>query len=409
MKKTKKERGKEKETQAILKDTLLPHETNEFDETMEVYLKPEFNIFEEHGWLKCKKEGKEFTGNVSDYYFTYLAAMEITSMNQLLNTDINLLVKKSTGKFYHPGPSKVYGINNVIHKNLGRNLLGIEDYIPVPVKTLKELEKHNIYKLSDCLNLDADLLLKVNGIGYKTIESIEWALKTFHGKALDKSTKFINNEERQKSTESDENFKTFFSVFNTYKNKGRFTKYDINALKDLEKLLTKKIILNSEKDCLEVIYALDILINKVRTKNVIRKFSNYQKTVVLRKSLGEFITKKFGYQGVYPGNSYVEYWERFGDDLFFNTKKIIDSLSEINYFGNYNPLVGYLLLTIYPTGLLYFQSMEEFRIKSTLMYKEKLIIKLFKPRNYNQQYIDQLGQEIQFLRVQNEKNHNNIA
>lgn len=405
MKKTKKEDSKEKEKkkQAILTDILLPHETNEFDETMEVYLKPEFSVFEEHSWLKCKKEGKKFTGIVSDYYFTYLAAMEITSMNQLLNTDINLLLKRSVGKFFHPGPNKIYGINNVIHKNLGRNLLGIEDYIPVPDKTLKELEKHNIYKLSDCLNLDADLLLKVNGIGYKTIESIEWALETFHGKALDKSTKFINNDERQKSTENDVNFKTFFNVFNTYKNKGRFTKYDINALKDIEKLLTKKIILNSEKDCLEVIYALDILINKVRTKNVIRKFSNYQKTVILRKSLSEFITKKFGYQGVYPGNSYVEYWERFGDDLFYITKQIINSLSEINYFGNYNPLVGYLLLTIYPTGLLYFQSMEEFRIKSTLMYKEKLIIKLFKHGKYNQQYIDLLGQQIQFLRVQNEK------
>lgn len=404
MKKTKKEDSKKKEKQVILKDILLPHESNEFDDAMEVYLKPEFNIFEEHYWLKCRKEGKKFTGTVSDYYFTYLAAMEVTSMEQLLNTDINLLLKKSIRKYFHPGPSKIYGINNVIHTNLGRNLLGIENYIPVPDKTLKELEKNNISKLSDCLNINADSLLKVKGIGYKTIEGIEWALKTFHNKALDKSTKFINNEERRKNIESDENYKTFYSVFNTYKDKGRLTKHDINALKELEKLLTKKIVLNSKKDCLKSIYALEFLSSKIRTNNVIRKFSNYQKTVILRRHLDMFIKTNFGYQGVYPGNNYVKYWERFGDDLFYNTKEIIDALSEINFFGNYNPLTVYFLLTTYPIDLLYFKSMGDYRIKETLLSKEKLI-ELYKKRKYPQQHIDKLEQEIELLIIENEKNH----
>lgn len=150
-----------------------------------IYTKPEFEIFEEYTFLKSRAEGKEFRGTVSDFYFDYLNAMEVTEVKQLLNTDINTLTKRSEGKFFHHGPGKIYGINSVLLKKLGRELKGIEDYIPVSIKVRDRLAKIGIKKLGDCLNRSAGEILEVKGIGKGTLAEVNSTLQKYHHRTVE--------------------------------------------------------------------------------------------------------------------------------------------------------------------------------------------------------------------------------
>ncbi len=154
-------------------------EEYEREQFLEIYTKPEFSIFEEYEILKCEKEGKEFEGLVSEYYFDYLHSMGISTMDDLLNTDITVLINR-TGDGLRPGPGRIYGINNRVSSELGRQLKGIEDYIPVSPRIRTELEKIGVNKLGDCANFSRSELLKIKGIGVKVLEYISSALQEFH-------------------------------------------------------------------------------------------------------------------------------------------------------------------------------------------------------------------------------------
>ena len=155
-----------------------------------IFTKPEFKIFEEYECLKCEAEGKEFKGKISNFYFDYLQAMGIKTLDKLLNTNISILTKKAENTFFHPGPGKIYGINDVIANKFGRELKGIGDYIPVSERVKNELAKIGIHKLGDCLNHPAKKLLKVKGLGGKILANINSALRKYHRRTLKNSERF---------------------------------------------------------------------------------------------------------------------------------------------------------------------------------------------------------------------------
>lgn len=177
----------------VLDSKFKPDDLSEEEERkkfLTIFTKPEFNIFEEYESLKCEAEKKEFKGTVSNFYFDYLQAMGIRTLNQLLNTDISILTKRAENTFFHPGPGKIYGINDVIVNKLGRELKGIGDYIPVSEKVKNELAKIGIHELGDCLNQSAKELLKVKGLGKKILVNINSALRKYHRRTLKNSEGF---------------------------------------------------------------------------------------------------------------------------------------------------------------------------------------------------------------------------
>jgi len=339
-----------------MKDNFNISLNNGADERMEVFLKPEFSIFEEYKWLKSKKEGKEFEGTVSDYYFDYIEAMGVTKLNQLLNTDINELVKKSEGAFFQPGYGKIYGINDLLLAKLGRGLKGIEDYIPVSSKVRKELENIGIYKLVECFNYSADELLKVKGIGLKVLDNIKYALKTYHNRELEKSKKHIEKIQKIKAYNETHIFnQNFENIFSNY----RF-KHKSLLLNELE------MYLNKSDPGLELLSG-NIHFSNFESADKARKFNNSKYVRLFKRSLVDYVSCDLGLQGVSCGAD--KYLSKFNTELIEIINLILEPLKKHGCFGKFNPYSVFIFVFSYDTvfevnmlklRFLYFRNLEQF-------------------------------------------------
>ncbi len=310
----------------------------------------------------------EFKGFI--YYIDYFDAMGVTKLNQLFKTDISLLIKQvgkqTENKFYRhglrPGPEKIYKLNDKISREFKRPIKGIEKYIPVSQKVLKKMNKKGINQLIDCLKFSTKELLNINGLGEKTLYTINESLKKFHNKSLSDNAHILNHTQKIFNQEQIYIFRyNFEDIFNKYCNKKNIQIWQKEGFEKLKKLFLSKDILNNLKSGNIPIFFTPS-IDELEKVNVVERFYKCHDINLFVRSFKNFIRNDLGFLGIVCGQQAKAglYWKNNYYELKNVLDQILKPLQKKGCFGNFNPYAVYLFFLINDKTI-YFKKLSDFK------------------------------------------------
>lgn len=360
----------------------------EYERFKAIYLKPEFKIFDDYRYLE-KGEWLNL------HYFSYFYKMGVTELNQLISTDINELNEPPLeNECCYLGPNKIYNLNDILLKKIGKELKGIKDYIPVSRTVRKKLAQIGINKLRDCLNFSADDLLKINGLGEITLTQINSVLQKYHYQQIEEVEKVIKIGEKLKEKyikrveeKNKELYRiekihifelNFENIFYEYKEKNKTSHLD-----ELEKFLTKP-------DCSNELYSGKIAFSNFENYDMAKKFLEHQ---IFGYKLMRFAVDELGFDFLFlllpskqSGYEYrpEEYWNRFKTELMQTLDSIIEPLKNKGCFGKFNPYAVFLLISV----ALYFNNKNNTLYSGHLYAKNRDQFSKFRDILHDSKYIN---------------------